>query len=126
MIHLLFKQDKTLYDFVERSTDYIVISQTAAQNPKIHKIDRLLRGETFNTPGIAIHKNDDFEEGVIKVCRTVKGMQAQTKTVNAESLPTHEILDAATGAFPIDENVGNLGVCDESNDVFKRVIYDRK
>lgn len=89
----LLEQDKTLYDFVEQFADYIVISQSGAQNPKIHKTDRLLRSDTFKTPGIAAHKGDSFAEGVIKVCHTVK--EIQTPTLVCDPLPTHELVEAA-------------------------------
>jgi hypothetical protein len=75
---LLLEQDKTLVDFVERFADHVVISQTAVRNPRIHKVGRLLRSDTFKTPGIATHKDEKFEEGVIKVCRAVKRIKMQT------------------------------------------------
>lgn len=78
LVQLIFEEDKTLSDFVERFADHIVISQTTSYNPKIHKISRPLRSETFKTPGIATHKDEHFEENVIKVCRAVKKLKLQT------------------------------------------------
>lgn len=77
---LLARQDATLAGFVERFADHIVISQTTPRRPVIHKIGRLLRSETFKSEGIATHKNDDFYDGVIKVCRAVKEIKMQTLT----------------------------------------------
>jgi hypothetical protein len=83
---LIVEQDKTLADAIERFADHIVISQTTTQNPKIHEISRLLRSGTFNTPGIAIHKDDKFEGSVLKVCQAVQKIKMQTllnpKTTN--------------------------------------------
>lgn len=75
---LLSDEDKTLADYVERFADHIVISQTTAHNPKIHKVNRLLRSETFKTIGIATHKDDQFKDGVLKVCRAVKRIRMQS------------------------------------------------
>jgi hypothetical protein len=69
---IIFEEDKTLYEYVERFADHIVISQTAAQSPKIHEVTTLLRNDTFKTPGVATHKDAQFEEGVLQVCRAVK------------------------------------------------------
>ena len=74
---ILSDQETALVDFVERFADHIVISQTTAHNPKIHKISRLLRSETFKTPGIATHKDEHFEDSVLKVCRAVRKIKLQ-------------------------------------------------
>ena len=81
---LISDEDKTLSDFIERFADHIVISQTTPHNPKIHKISRLLRSETFKTPGIATHKDEHFEESVIKVCRAVRKLKLQTFAYNQQ------------------------------------------
>lgn len=75
---LISEQDKTLAGFVERFADHIVISQTTAYSPKIHKINRLLRSETFKTVGVATHKDDEFEAGVLRVCEAVKKIKMQS------------------------------------------------
>jgi len=74
---LLLEHDRMLAEFVERFADHILISQTTTQDPKIHEINRFLRNETFKTPGIATHKDDEFEAGVLKVCYAVKKIKMQ-------------------------------------------------
>lgn len=60
--HTFLEKDKPLYDSAERYVDHIVISQTIPRRPKIHGTNRLLRSQIFETPGIAIHKGEEFEK----------------------------------------------------------------
>lgn len=65
--------------------DFIVISQTAKQNPKIHKVNRLFKSDTFKTPGIANHKDPEYSENIEKVARLVEQIRSrdQVPTVPA-------------------------------------------
>jgi hypothetical protein len=87
---IVSEQDKTLAEFVERFADHIVISQTTDHRPKIHAISRLLRSETFNTPGIATHKDDEFEASVLRVCRAVKRIKKQLLVGDRQTTKTQE------------------------------------
>ncbi len=75
---LLAEEDKNLLDYVERFADHIVISQSGAQRPRIHEVSSLLRNDTFKTPGVATHKNEEFEKGVLQVCTAVKRIKIQS------------------------------------------------
>jgi len=77
MEKLIGIQDKNLPDTVERLGDFIVISQTAEQNPRIHNAGRLFRNDTFKTPGIANHKDEKFRYHTLAVSRAVKEVQSQ-------------------------------------------------
>ncbi len=77
MERLIVERDETLRDTVERYGDFIVISQTGAQNPKIHKVSRLFRANTFKTPGVANHKDEEFDSSILQVSRAVERIRSQ-------------------------------------------------
>lgn len=76
---LLVDQEKILPDVIERYGDFIVISQTGPQNPKIHKGGRLMRSMTFKTVGIATHKDGQFTDSIVKVSHAVEKIRNQSK-----------------------------------------------
>jgi hypothetical protein len=45
---------------VERELDFVVVSATGSGRPLIHDTGRLLRSDTFKTPGIAVHLTPGF------------------------------------------------------------------
>ena len=77
MLGILAKQDKTLPDAVEHLGDFIVISQTGIQNPKIHKVGRIIKSETFKASGVANHTDKEFEVILAEVSRAVEKNRPQ-------------------------------------------------
>ena len=77
MVQLLEQQHRDLPEAIDRLGDFIVISQTGTQNPKIHEAGRIFRDETFNVPGVAIHKDDQFASIVKDVSKAVKELRLQ-------------------------------------------------
>jgi hypothetical protein len=73
---LLTEQDGTLLDAIERSGDFVIISATAARNPRIHRTGPLFRVSSSETAGIAIHKSEPFGATVERVCRAVKTIRS--------------------------------------------------
>lgn len=73
---LLAEKDRSFLDLIERYHDFIVISKTGLQDPKIHKAGTILRSNTFMTPGVALHKEKQWENSVLKVARAVNGICA--------------------------------------------------
>lgn len=59
-------------EMIERAADFMVISQTGRSRPRIHRVGRLLRCETFNQPGFALHKDPEFFERVRRVDQALK------------------------------------------------------
>jgi hypothetical protein len=86
ILQLACDQNAMSSNFVERFGEHIVISQTAAQNPKIHKINRLLRSETFKSTGIATHKEKEFEDAMVKISYAVKKLKMQTLAEDPQSV----------------------------------------
>jgi hypothetical protein len=66
------ERDRSLVGLLESYHDFIVISQTGSQNPKIHKVGTIFRSETFMTPGVALHKEKQWESSVLVVARAVQ------------------------------------------------------
>jgi hypothetical protein len=77
---MLIEKENVLPDVIERYGDFIVISQTGIQNPKIHNGGRLMRSNTFKTSGVANHKDDEFTDSVVKVSNAVERIRNQSTT----------------------------------------------
>jgi hypothetical protein len=77
MVSLIEKQEEDLPEAIERLGDFIVISQTGVQNPKIHKAGRIFRDETYNAQGVAMHKEEHFATLVNRVAQSVQGLRPQ-------------------------------------------------
>jgi len=56
-----------VFPLIEKCADDIIISKAGSNKPKIHDIGQLTRCHTARTPGIAIHRGDDFLHGRQKV-----------------------------------------------------------
>ena len=80
MVCVLAEQDETLPELIERLGDFIVISQTGTHNPKIHRIGRVFKSETFKMPGIANHMDHDFPGIVSQVSHAVEKMRPLLRT----------------------------------------------
>ena len=77
LVKIFEQQDSKLPAAIEYLGDFIVISQTGTQNPKIHKAGRIFRDETFNTPGVAMHKEEQFSSLVDGISKVVKELRPQ-------------------------------------------------
>lgn len=77
MVKVFEERDKKIFAAVERVCDFIVISQTGAKNPKIHKAGRIFRDESFNVPGVAMHKEERFSTVVADVSQAVTELHLQ-------------------------------------------------
>lgn len=75
MMNIFEKQDANLPAEIEYLSDFVVISQTGKQNPRIHKAGRLFRDDTYNAQGTAIHKEEQFSRIVNKVAQAVKALR---------------------------------------------------
>lgn len=61
---------------VEFAADFVILSQTGAANPKIHDGGRLFRCTTYNETGVAVHKDAEFDVGILEVASTLKKEKA--------------------------------------------------
>jgi len=68
---------------IESSADFMLISQTGSQNPKIHNVGRLFRCPTFNEPGVAVHKDQDFDTSMVAVSRVLDNLIALDKSASS-------------------------------------------
>lgn len=60
-------KDEQLAEMIDSAADFMVISQTGSQKPKIHHVGRLFKSDTFKQAGVAVHKNDGFDKMVSQV-----------------------------------------------------------
>src|SRR5215211_7415156 len=67
--------DEQIAQIVDATADFMVISQTGKSKPKIHDVGRLFRDETFKMEGVAVHKNQTFDEHVGKVFSILKDLE---------------------------------------------------
>jgi hypothetical protein len=74
---LLVEKDRSFLDLIENYHDFIVISKTGSPNPKIHKVGTIFRSDTFNTPGVALHKDEQWASSVFDVSRAVQEIRSQ-------------------------------------------------
>ena len=77
MVDRFAEHDRGMPERVEYLCDFIVISQTGAQNPKFHKVGRIFRDETFNIPGVANHKEEQFSNVVTEISQAVMEQRPQ-------------------------------------------------
>ncbi|MCK4817355.1 glycosyltransferase family 2 protein, partial [bacterium] len=70
-------RDVTLADMIESSVDFMVISQTGSNNPKIHKTGRIFRCTTFNDEGVAVHKEDGFRDRMFEIHKALEEERTQ-------------------------------------------------
>jgi hypothetical protein len=82
---LLAAQDASFAEKVERYGDFIVISQTGSHNPKIHKVGRIFRNQTFKTPGVANHRDDEFGATILEVSQALERLQKLYLTYKTET-----------------------------------------
>ena len=66
--------DANIARIVDSTADFMIISQTGTSRPKIHDVGRLFRDETFKTEGVAVHKNQTFEEHVGQILDALKSL----------------------------------------------------
>jgi hypothetical protein len=78
MIKIFGEQDKNLPGEIEYLGDFVVISQTGPQNPRIHRAGRIFRDDTYNVRGVANHKEEPFSIVVNKVSKAVDGLRAHS------------------------------------------------
>lgn len=71
-------QDETTAKLVDSAMDFMVISHTGAHRPKIHRVGRIFRCETFKQTRVAVHKTAGFDEGMIHVSKILSTVTVQT------------------------------------------------
>ena len=62
-----FAENNILSNNVENFADFILISKSGTQKPKIHNAGRLFRCSTYDTAGIALHKEHEFRKSVAAI-----------------------------------------------------------
>jgi hypothetical protein len=82
----LVARNDTLTEMIENTADFMVISRTGSQNPKIHNVGPLLRCPTFNKTGVAVHKEKGFGEIMSEVGLALSNISVQDNEVH---IPTH-------------------------------------
>ena len=67
-------RNESLAQMVEFSADFVVVSQTGNQRPRIHKVGRLFRCPTYNEAGVAVHKEHEFDKNVLETIRALSNL----------------------------------------------------
>jgi hypothetical protein len=67
--------DMEIAGIVETAADFLVISQTGYSKPKIHEVGRLFRDETFKMDGVAVHKEHEFNQKLVKVLDAIQAQR---------------------------------------------------
>lgn len=65
-------RDIALEPVLDNSADFMVISKAGVGAPRIHKSSRLFRCPTYNQTGVAVHKETEFEHGVLDVAKALR------------------------------------------------------
>jgi hypothetical protein len=81
---LVTEQNEIPPDTVEELGDYILISQTAERDPIIHDVGRIFRSDTFKTPGVAYHKQGQFEKVLAEVSHAVEKIRRSHTQIDAK------------------------------------------
>lgn len=68
-------KDETLGRVVDFAADFMLVSQTGSGNPKIHDAGRLFRCPTYNESGVAVHKENQFDKGILDVAKMLDTIQ---------------------------------------------------
>jgi hypothetical protein len=82
-------KDDSLSKMIESSADFMLISQTGSQNPKIHNVGRLFRCPTFNEPGVAVHKAPGFDANMVEVSRALNNLIGLDRSVSSRKGTLH-------------------------------------
>jgi len=63
-------------ELIDAVFDFVVVGRTGSGRPRIHDLGRILRCETFKTPGVAVHKREGFEAQMLQVAEALARCQA--------------------------------------------------
>jgi len=85
------ERDTHLSKLVDSSMDFMLISQTSLQNPRIHNVGRIFRCLTFNQAGIAVHKADDFTENMLEVDRFLNTADLHKNDLLADPISVEKV-----------------------------------
>jgi len=73
-INSSISSDAKIARIVDSTADFMIVSQTGTSRPKIHDVGRLFRDETFKTEGVAVHKNQTFEEHMEQILNALRSL----------------------------------------------------
>lgn len=63
--------DAPVAESLDSAFDFVVVSRAGRGRARIHDLGHILRCETFKTPGVALHKQGDFESKLVSVLRSL-------------------------------------------------------
>lgn len=73
---------------IEQSADFVAISRAGAGRPRVHDVGRILRCETFDRAGVAIHKRPEFGSSIDAVLAALDRLEASdSRPAAAPALP---------------------------------------
>jgi len=75
-------KDEALMDMVEFAADFMIVSHSGNGIPKIHDAGRLFRCSTYNETGVAVHKNNDFDNSILEVAHLLNNQVSNSQLTN--------------------------------------------
>lgn len=76
-----------LIEMIDSAADFMVISQTGSHDPKIHYVGRPFKSSTFNQAGVAVHKEENFEDSLWEVGRALNDVRIQQNGQTIDTVP---------------------------------------
>jgi hypothetical protein len=72
-------------ELLESAVDFALVSRTGAASPRIHDVGAVFRGDTFQRPGVAIHKRPDFGVAFERIHRALGRLASAQSEVRCEA-----------------------------------------
>jgi hypothetical protein len=72
------EKDESLTDMVEFAADFMIVSRTGSGRPKIHQAGTVFRCPTYDAQGVAVHKDFDFDQNILKVASALTEFAPQS------------------------------------------------
>lgn len=71
--------DPSVAERVDSAMDFILVSRSGVGRAQVHDVGHILRCETFRTPGVAVHKESDFQRAIQEVSLALDACGAVVK-----------------------------------------------
>ena len=80
-------KNEALANMVEFAADFMIVSRSGSDKPKIHDAGRLFRCPTYDESGVAVHKDHDFDQSILGVARALNAMESTPDQLAAGMKP---------------------------------------
>jgi hypothetical protein len=70
----IITNDEKIAKSVDSTADFLVISRMGTSKPKIHDLGRIFRDQSFKMEGVAVHKDQTFDQNVEHVLNAIQNL----------------------------------------------------